>query len=100
MFLVELMRKSQKWELYELISNDGSYVFIPKNYPLAVRTDKWKENGLEWIYTIQAIDQPFALLRHGEDTNKRFKAILAGTDFTKYLSAKKNSKPLFWACYR
>ena len=66
----------REWDLYELIANDGHYVFIPPRYPVGVRlplrnpagsrTERWKEDGMQWIYTIGCLDQPFVYLLGGE----------------------------------
>jgi len=82
-----LISKSQGWELYELLTHDGIYVFIPKNHPVAVKTDNWKKAGLEWIYTIQAVNQPFVFLRNGEVADKHITTVLSEEEFAKYLSA-------------
>lgn len=61
------------WSLYELMSHAGNYVFIPERQPVALildseRTSPRKEAALEWIYNIELIDQPFALLNDSDDT--------------------------------
>lgn len=53
---------SQGWELYELMNHDGRYVTLPECYPIPVRTDRWKEYSLEWLYTTGAIRQPFVFI--------------------------------------
>jgi len=49
------------WQSYELTTHAGRYVFVPAREPIALVTDRWKEAGLEWIYTIDLLDQPYAL---------------------------------------
>lgn len=63
----------QGWELYELTTHDGSYVFVPRNDPIPVTLPsdraagrEWKEAGLDWIYSIGSIDQHYALLSPGQ----------------------------------
>lgn len=46
-----------EWALYELMTHDGRYVFIPPRLPYVVETAHWKECSLEWLYTPQALDQ-------------------------------------------
>jgi hypothetical protein len=61
-----LLRESNGWQLYELLTHDGSYVFIPKNRPTVTFTDDWKQAGLNWIYDVGLLDHPSILLRPGE----------------------------------
>ena len=68
------------WQLYEMVSHDGSYVFVPPHQPIAVRTDHWKETGLEWIYSIGLIDQPFILLPE-EDTSRPVDTVITEEEF-------------------
>lgn len=49
--------REEEWELYELMTHDGRYVFIPPRLPKVVATDRWKERSLEWLYDLQALDQ-------------------------------------------
>ena len=69
------------WQLYELLTHEGRYVFIPRRRPIAVRTRKWQEAGLQWIYTPAALDQPFAFLADGEPTAPDFADALSDADF-------------------
>ncbi|MDA0990935.1 MAG: hypothetical protein O3A51_09315 [Verrucomicrobia bacterium] len=62
----KLINKSGPWELFELTTHDGHYVTIPRFHPQAVATHLWKENALEWMYTIDAVDKPFVFLRPGQ----------------------------------
>lgn len=79
----------QGWQLYELLSNDGRYVSVPAAMPMAVRIDSrdkdnWKKAGLEWIYSIKLIDQPFVFLRKGEPSESVFKVVMDENEFLKY----------------
>lgn len=49
--------REDEWTLYELMSHEGRYVFIPPRLPGVVETSRWKECSLEWLYTPQALDQ-------------------------------------------
>ncbi len=53
------------WASYELTTHDGRYVYVPEKEPVFVFTRRWKEAGLEWIYTIDLLGQPYALLPGG-----------------------------------
>ncbi|MFC1497373.1 hypothetical protein ACFLS1_02725 [Verrucomicrobiota bacterium] len=88
-----LAGKAKEWELYELMTHNGSYVFIPENNPLAIRTDKWKHAGLDWIYTVNAIDQPFAILRPGEKTNEHFTKVYSEQEYINYLASVSGTSP-------
>lgn len=57
----KLLRTAGPYQLFELTSNNGNYIYIPQNKPAAVRTKHWKESAMQWIYTIQAINNPFIL---------------------------------------
>jgi hypothetical protein len=60
------LRESQGWQLYELTTHNGSYVFVPKNHPVPLVTNDWKHAGLDWIYNVGLLDQPRILLQPGE----------------------------------
>ncbi len=62
------------WDLYELTSHDGDYVVIPERFPVAIIIDPDREKAekeavLEWLYNIDLVSQPFALLDNEEDTD-------------------------------
>ncbi|MFA5113052.1 MAG: hypothetical protein WC529_02015 [Candidatus Margulisiibacteriota bacterium] len=61
----KLLKSAGQYDLFELTSNDGRYVYVPASAPLAVKTKQWKERSMEWLYTIDAIDQPFILYYGG-----------------------------------
>jgi hypothetical protein len=84
-----LVAECQGWELYELLTHDGSYVFIPENHPVAVRTEDRQQAGLDWIYTIDAIDQPFVLLDPGDPDDGRFGRVLTQEEFLSRLALLK-----------
>lgn len=69
------------WKVFELTTHDGRYVVIPRREPIAVEAPDWKRDGLEWIYTLAAIDQPFVLLDPGEVTGSRFAERLGEADY-------------------
>ncbi len=85
-----LLKKCRDWELYELLSHDGSYVFIPAYYPVAVRTDDWKKTCLEWIYNIDAIAQPFVIFPEDAPAtdDMPFAAIIDTKQFRGFLAKK------------
>jgi hypothetical protein len=62
-----LLKREEEWELHELMSHDGHYVFIPPFQPVGVETKHWKECALEWLYTLAVIDQPFVFIPPGTD---------------------------------
>ena len=62
----QLMKSSGAWDLFELTTHQGHTVVIPPNEPRAVYTESWKQSALEWMYTIDAIGQPFVFLNPGE----------------------------------
>ncbi|MDA3797469.1 MAG: 6-pyruvoyl-tetrahydropterin synthase-related protein [Kiritimatiellae bacterium] len=67
------------WHLYELTSHDGSYIFTPKYQPIFVNTSNWKENSLDWLYEIRALEQPFAFVKdntHNAISEEQFYDIL------------------------
>ncbi len=61
----QLLKSVKGWELYELMTHDGSYVSIPDHYPVVVTTRLWQRVGLEWIYEPSAVKHPFILLKPG-----------------------------------
>ncbi|MFO7871297.1 MAG: 6-pyruvoyl-tetrahydropterin synthase-related protein [Kiritimatiellia bacterium] len=60
------LRRFREWELYELTTHDGGYVFVPNKTPVAVLSDfgtrQWKENALAWMYVPAALDYPFVFI--------------------------------------
>jgi ADP-heptose:LPS heptosyltransferase len=60
------LRSAAGWDLYELTTHDGRYVRVPARLPVAVETRRWKEYALEWLYTFEALDQPFVFIKPGE----------------------------------
>lgn len=52
-----LLAREGEWELHELLSHQGRYVFIPPRLPHVVETARWKEFSLKWLYAPQALDQ-------------------------------------------
>lgn len=93
----KFLDEADGWQLYELADNDGSYVSVLENMPIAVRIDSsdkdsWKKAGLEWMYSIKLIDQPFALLRHGETDEGKFKTIMREDEFLKYCRSARCSE--------
>lgn len=61
--------REDQWELFELMSHDGSYVVTPDYMPIAIEMQPevmdWKTAGLEWIYNISSINNHFIILPHG-----------------------------------
>lgn len=83
-----LITEAQGWQLYELITNNGSYIYTPKYHPVGIvmasnDKDNWKKAGLEWLYSIQLIDQPFILFKTGEQTNDFKGTFISEKDFIK-----------------
>ncbi len=82
-----LMEREQEWELYELMTHEGRYVFVPPRMPLIVETSRWKECSLDWLTTMPALEQ-FVIWRDegaqaqdvekGSLTEKQFQECLAG----------------------
>lgn len=58
------------WELFELVSNSGSYIFVPERRPSAVVADGktlgWKAAGMEWIYSIASASNFYAVVQPEE----------------------------------
>jgi hypothetical protein len=82
-----LVEREQEWELYELMTHEGRFVFVPPRMPLIVETPRWKESSLEWLITMPALEQfviwraEGAKARDGEKsslTEKQFQECLAG----------------------
>jgi hypothetical protein len=57
----KFIQREEQWELFELLSHDGSNVFIPKFLPAILETTNPNQRGMDWIYVPGALDQPFIL---------------------------------------
>ena len=68
------VRESQGWELHELSTHDGNYVFVPAFDPVPVITADSKATGLEWMYRPELLDRFFVLLEERRAIPRRFAA--------------------------
>ena len=87
------LRESDGWELFELTSHDGRYVFIPEYWPIAVPCGDRQAAGLDWIYTIGSLDQFFVLLRPREDAAAEVGPVLAEADYRRHLESCSQGRP-------
>ncbi|OGV59997.1 MAG: hypothetical protein A2283_10610 [Lentisphaerae bacterium RIFOXYA12_FULL_48_11] len=81
--------EAQGWQLYELITNTGSYIYTPKYYPTGVimtskDSDNWKKAGMEWLYSFRLIEQPFILFKTIEQTNDFKGIVISEESYLKY----------------
>ena len=53
------LASSGPWSLFELNTHDGNYVTIPKFMPRVLASEDWKTDALQWMYTVDALDQLF-----------------------------------------
>jgi hypothetical protein len=60
------IRNEEEWELYELMSHEGRYVYVPGFQPVVVETTHWKECSLEWLYTMAVVDHPYVFISPGD----------------------------------
>lgn len=65
-----LLRTSGQWDLFELLTHDGKYVFIPDNQPIGLTSRDWARDALDWMYDMDMLNQPFVFLSPGEDRDK------------------------------
>ncbi|MCX7591087.1 MAG: hypothetical protein N2255_05605, partial [Kiritimatiellae bacterium] len=80
-----LRDECQGWSLYELTTHDGSYVFVPELPPMAVRTTRWKEAALHWLYTVEALNQPFVLLHPNDPVPPELPVVLSEEEYERRL---------------
>ena len=89
-----LLASSDAWELHELQTHEGRYVFIPERHPLAVRTADWKQAGMDWIYAFESLDQPFVLLPDDPDATAAPSARrVSEAAFRAHLAARRRGEP-------
>jgi hypothetical protein len=87
------IQSEEEWELYELMSHDGRYVFVPRFQPRVVETRRWKECSLEWLYTMAVVDQPFVFVPPGRETGGLPPGPrLSETDFRHYLAGLRDNR--------
>jgi len=87
----KLLKTRNPYQLFELTSNRGNYVYIPQYRPMPVKTKDWKENAMEWIYSINAIDQPF-ILAYNSRTTPTDIACLTEEQYLSYLASLSSNK--------
>jgi hypothetical protein len=77
------------WELFELTSHDGRTVKVLPAPPVAVRAgERWKEAGLEWLYTPSAFATPVAILGEHEPADP-FAQVWSYEDFVAEMAAQR-----------
>ncbi len=56
----KIVERSGDWEIYELLTHNGSYVYVPEHEPNAIRTKgvEWKNISLEWWTQLDKVDVP------------------------------------------
>jgi hypothetical protein len=87
----KFIQREEEWELYELLSHNGSYVFIPKFLPAVLETTNPNQRGLDWIYVPGALDQPFILT--GPSTATKLPAALPRLSESEFHSFLKAADP-------
>jgi hypothetical protein len=79
------------WELFELTSHDGGYVKVLPFRPEAVRAGRrWKEAGLEWLYTPAAMARPVAILGEQEAASP-FERVIPYGDFVEAMAVQRQT---------
>lgn len=88
----ELIKKVEKYQIYELKTNEGNYVYIPEYEPILVQTDSWRELSLKWYYNLNLIDMPLVFTKKpdSEEIN-RFKKLYSEIEIVNYIN--ENKKP-------
>jgi hypothetical protein len=81
----KLLNTAGEWALYELLSHDGRYVSIPEKFPIGVSTTHWERDALEWIYRIDALNQPFIFLQPHEVAAGVPFEVIGADEFSQYL---------------
>ncbi len=85
------VEREQQWELFELMSHDGSQIFVPPYMPIAVQTRKgvmdWKTAGMEWIYNIASFSNHFVIVPEQDSLPKDMQFISA-SDYLVLMRAK------------
>jgi hypothetical protein len=78
---------SHDWQLYELTTHDGGYVFVPPHDPAGVIVTNWQQAALAWIYTPQNLDRPLALLHRRGEAGRFPGTVVSEADFHAQLAA-------------
>lgn len=68
----KFIKRFDDWEIYELLTNDGKYVTVPKFEPNAmiVKGDEWKKISLDWWTNLSDVNTPLVFVRNKEDLDK------------------------------
>ncbi len=94
----KLVKESGEYQIYELVSNNGKYVYAPDYEPVLVKTDSWKLLALDWFYTFDLVDLPLVFVKNFQDTNE-FKYKIEEKAMRTYISKnlqKNKSRIMSW----
>lgn len=59
----KLLGKFGQHEVYELTTNDGMYVYVPKYKPVLVLDKDWKFLAMRWFEDVNNLDTPIAMAK-------------------------------------
>jgi uncharacterized membrane protein len=76
----------EQWEVYELLTHDGSYVFVPDYKPNLMETKGivWKNISLVWWMNLEKIDVPIVFVKEMQkEDSARFETIRDLSELTR-----------------
>ena len=68
-----LVKKIKDYEIYELTTNNGKYIYVPENVPNLMKKDDWKIKSFNWYRDINNLDTPIVFVKKPDkESQERF----------------------------
>jgi hypothetical protein len=68
----------EPYEIYELMTNENSYVTVPKYEPVLFETKDWKKVSYEWFRDLNKVDIPLVFVdRISDEDRPKFKTMVS-----------------------
>jgi hypothetical protein len=97
------LRTSSEWRhmgdpgpyhsLFELVSHNGRYVYVPKHYPIPVHSKNWKLTAVDWFYDSRNIDFPLVFVNEKASKDERLLPVQDPETVQDYLFQKHGGDP-------
>jgi len=65
----KLVKKVKDYEIYELLTNENRYTFVPRYEPILFKTDNWKQSSYDWFRDLDMVEIPLIFVKNFDDVN-------------------------------